>query len=226
MKEISNEELKKIIEGHKKWLKHKWSIYEKRADLRDVSFKGKDLSYVDLTGADLRGASFEGAKLYKTNFSDADLQNADFGFTKLTEVNFYNASMKGVKSLMFVPMVCPETGAFIAWRNVRGKIVKLLVPEDAKRSSGTTRKCRCDNAVILEIQEVYGQNIETVKGNFDDFVYRVGETIKIDNFNEDRWDYGPGIQFFMQREEVMFEETGDIGTPIEDCEIIEISPMD
>ena len=41
---------------------------------------------------------------------------------------------------------CPTEGSFIGWKKASGHIVKLRIPEDARRSSATGHKCRCDKA--------------------------------------------------------------------------------
>ena len=50
------------------------------------------------------------------------------------------------------PLTCPETGAFTAWKKCHDDaIVKLFVPEDARRSSAYGKKCRCDKATVVSI---------------------------------------------------------------------------
>jgi hypothetical protein len=105
-------------------------------------------------------------------------------------------------------MACPSDGGFIGWKKCQnGLIVKLFIPEDAKRSSGIGRKCRCDKAVVLEIQ-----NTDGTKADVDiafslyniNFVYRVGETVTVDNFCEDRFqECATGIHFFIDRQEAV-----------------------
>lgn len=56
------------------------------------------------------------------------------------------------KNIPFIPMVCQDTGSFIGWKKASGKIVKLQIPEDARRSSSTGRKCRCDKAFVVGIE--------------------------------------------------------------------------
>ena len=96
-------------------------------------------------------------------------------------------------------MQCPEEGAFIAWKKCENNvIVKLLIPEDAKRSSATTRKCRASKAIVLEV-------IGAEKGvSYEDadFVYEVGKEMTPDSFDDDRWnECSHGIHFFITREE-------------------------
>lgn len=69
--------------------------------------------------------------------------------------------------------------------------------EDSKRSSATIFKCRCDKAKVLDIEE-----IGSVSSNHNvNFIYKVGEIIKVDDFDENRWnEYSTGIHFFMNKQ--------------------------
>ena len=115
---------------------------------------------------------------------------------------------EGVKNIPFVPMACPDTGSFIAWKKASRRIIKLLIPEDAKRSSATSRKCRANKAIVLSIENIDGSPSEEleVKSNYDpNFTYRVGETVEVKDFDEDRFnECAPGIHFFINREDAVF----------------------
>jgi len=80
--------------------------------------------------------------------------------------------------------------------------VKLLIPEHALRSSATTRKCRASEAVVLSIEKD-GNEIESVESSYDrTFVYRKGETVKVEDYEKDRWkECAPGVHFFLTRKE-------------------------
>ncbi|MDR1902413.1 MAG: DUF5758 domain-containing protein [Treponema sp.] len=139
--------------------------------------EGADLQGADLQGAGLRGADLRGAHLQGADLRGADLRGADYGCLQ-----------------------CPSEGAFIAWKKCRdGILVKLLIPEEAKRSSATSRKCRADKAVVIDI---IGAD-EAVSQHDDNFIYRKGETVlPKEPFNEDRWvECGSGIHFFITKEE-------------------------
>jgi hypothetical protein len=115
--------------------------------------------------------------------------------------------------------VCPSQGAFTAWKKAkyddedeeRNVLIKLKIPEDAMRSSATSRKCRCDRAKVESIYKYEFQNddliikpINVVAHSSSDskFLYKVGETVVVDNFEEDRWiECAPGIHFFITPEE-------------------------
>jgi hypothetical protein len=89
--------------------------------------------------------------------------------------------------------------------NGSGKIwkVKLQIPEDAKRSSATSRKCRASKAIVLAIYDSNGNNIDSISSDYDfSFVYEVGKTMEVENFDENRWnECSNGIHFFITRRE-------------------------
>jgi hypothetical protein len=95
---------------------------------------------------------------------------------------------------------CPEEGAFIAWKKCdKGILVKLLIPEDAQRSSATSRKCRASKAIVLEI---IGAD-EAFSEHDPSFRYCKGATVApTEPFDNDRWnECGTGIHFFITRAE-------------------------
>ena len=85
--------------------------------------------------------------------------------------------------------------------------MQLQILEDSKRCSATSRKCRCDKAKVLSIQNVDGSpaDVKEVRSNYDkNFLYRVGEIVQVDNFNEDRFnECSEGIHFFINRQDAV-----------------------
>ena len=81
--------------------------------------------------------------------------------------------------------------------------MKLKILEDSRRSSAGGEKCRCDKAYVVEIQNMDGTKsaIETIHSNHDsDFVYTVGATVEVSDFDDNRWnECAPGIHFFIDR---------------------------
>ena len=141
----------------------------------------------DLRGADLREANLRGA-----NLRGADLRGAKLEDSLVTK---------------FFPICCPEYGSFIGWKKANGYIVKLRIAEDAKRSSAFGRKCRCSKALVLAIENVDGSDsgLSEIASGYDrGFIYRVGETVEVENFDEDRKnECAPGIHFFITRQEAV-----------------------
>lgn len=208
MKTYTEAELNEILRNHKHWILEDidgWG--DMRADLRGVNFQGANLYAVDLYGAILQGANLYGANLQEADLREAELQGANLYGANLHGANLREAELQGAYNIPFVPMACPDTGTFVAWKKANGCIVKLEIPADARRSSATGRKCRCDKAKVIEIQELDGSSSELteVASGYDrNFVYRVGEIAEEPKYDENRWkECAPGIHFFINRQEAV-----------------------
>ena len=151
----------------------------------------------NLRGANLRGADLSGADLSVANLSGADLSGADLIGAKIDD---------NVLSSVY-PIACPESGSFIGWKKCMDNlIVKLEICDDAKRSSAFSRKCRCSKAVVLSVEKIDGSDAGTiaVSGRDKDFIYEVGKTVHVDNFDDDRKnECSTGIHFFITRKEAV-----------------------
>ena len=172
MKTISNDDLKKILRKHALWLNND-------PDGEKANLSEADLRWANLSEADLRWANLYKANLYRANLSEAKID---------------------------WPLVCPEKGSFIGYKKCRGNlIVELEIPEDALRSSATTRKCRCSKAKVLSITNLDGSKSKCTEATSNrdySFVYKVGETVEVTNFDPNRWnECSTGIHFFVTREE-------------------------
>ena len=129
--------------------------------------------------------------LLKAIESGADLRYADLRYADLNDANLNEGTFG-------VCINCPEEGSFIAFKKCQDKIVKLLIPEDAKRSSATSYKCRASKAKCLEIEDGL---TEIASDRDSSFIYRVGEIIEVPDFDENRWnECSTGIHFFINRE--------------------------
>ena len=129
------------------------------------------------------------------------------------------ADLREAKNVPFIPYACPDTGAFVGFKKAKlyssdeaeaqDVIVELEILTDARRSSATGRKCRCDKAKVLSVTTLggvaVGTDAGTVRSNYDsDFVYEVGRIVTEPNFCEDRWEEcAPGIHFFINRQEAV-----------------------
>ena len=114
--------------------------------------------------------------------------------------NLCGANLRDAKGCY---LSCPTEGSFIGWKKASGHIVKLRIPEDARRSSATGHKCRCDKAYVMEIQNMDGTKatVDAVRSDHDkNFVYTVGATVEVPDFDDNRWsECAPGIHFFIDR---------------------------
>ena len=180
------------------------------ADLHNVSLFGANLHEADLHSTDLSCADFGWANLNCTDLSYANLYGADLLYANLSGANLNGAILYKVKyneNTSFFALQCPEEGSFIGYKKARGHIVKLEILADAKRSSATTRKCRCSAAKVLSITTLDGRDDGTQyisSGRDSNFVYRVGEIVRVDDFDENRWnECSTGIHFFVTRDEAV-----------------------
>ena len=134
---------------------------------QNANMKGAALRYDDLTGADIRGA----------NLFSAVLEFAD-----LTDI----ISDEDTK---FFRLYCPEKGAFLGYKKCfNNRLVQLLIPADAKRTSATLNSCRCSKAKVLTIKSFdYSEEYDEAWSLVDEnFVYRRGQWVEVKDFNEDR----------------------------------------
>jgi len=190
--------------------------YLRGAYLGDAYLRGADLGGADLgdaylgdaylRGAYLRGAYLGGAYLRGAYLGDADLRGAD-----LRGADLGDADLSDAKNIPFVPLACPSDGAFIGWKKVEGQpgcyLVKLEIPADARRSSATGTKCRCDKAKVLGIYNLDSSDAgitEVLNTNEVPTLYKVGEMVLPDSWDEARWnECSHGIHFFINKQEAI-----------------------
>lgn len=201
------------------------------ADLRDADLCGANLCCANLSDADLRDANLCGADLRGANLSDGNLRNANLCCANLCCANLRGADLCGANLsgadlhdanlcdakntnktawdayTAFYPLQCPETGSFVGYKKAADKIVMLEICADAKRSSATSRKCRCSKAKVLSITHLDGSDsgLTEVRSNYSkEFVYRVGEVAEVPDFDDNRWnECAAGIHFFITRDEAV-----------------------
>ena len=153
---------------------------------QNVSLNRASLDGASLDGASLNGASLNGASLYGASLN--------------------GASLDGAENIPYIPFACPSDGAFIGWKKVSGHLIKLEIPEDAKRCSATTNKCRCDKAMVLSITDIEtgDERKHITNTNYAKTTYTVGEMVYPDSFDENRWnECSNGIHFFINKQEAI-----------------------
>ena len=233
---MTQEELKKALEAHNHYLAQDCEGWENmRADLSGADLSCAYLRKADLSGADLNGAYLRKANLINADLSDANLINADLSDANLinadlSDANLINADLSGAdlgganlwradlgganlsgaqynEKTAFLAFVCPEEGDFIAWKKVGEVIVKLRIPSESRRSSATSRKCRCEFAEVLELQNLDGttyKDDKVVNDNYVETIYKVGEIVHPDSWDDNRWnECSHGIHFFSTRDEAV-----------------------
>ena len=124
----------------------------------------------------------------RANLRGADLRGANLDGAKNIPLHVYRQTK-----------VVPARGDIIGWKKcMAGVIVKLRIPAKSRRCNATTRKCRAEYAEVLE---VIGSDVgvSLYDGKTE---YRVGEIVRCDKWDKNRWnECSGGIHFFLMREE-------------------------
>lgn len=161
--------------------------FEKENNTLVQTIREANLSWANLSEADLSEANLRGADLYGANLRGADLRGA-----------------KNAELPQSYTVILPE-GSIIGWKLCADNIlVKLRIPEEAKRSNATGRKCRAEYADVIEMIDLKDKRrrvIEAVSTYDSTFKYTVGERVTPkEKWNEDRFDEcASGIHFFITR---------------------------
>ena len=224
LKEIfPEEELKKVLILHRTWLVS-GGIEGKRAVIENKDMRHTDLSCINLSHAILTGNDMKMIDMRDADLTHAILTGNDMRYTDMRHANLSHAVLRGNDMTgtnmgftymrdtciedCIIPMACPSDGAFVGWKKARhcgeAVLVKLLIPEDAKRSSATGRKCRCDKAKVIEILSMKdNKELEYAVSDYNwDFIYKKGKVVCEPNFCEDRFkECAEGIHFFIDRTE-------------------------
>lgn len=234
-KTITDEEFLKMINKHRLFngydlsknnissfvIKEIEFINCKFKNILDCSFFYCDFDNCIFDG--IEHSNFNNSLIRGCNFRYSFIINLKFEFCELFSCNFYNAKIVNdivfndcycENSNLFLSLQCPEDGSFIGYKKIKDLkgeyICKLLIPEDAKRSSATTRKCRCSKAKVLEIINI--RTHEKVKSvhhycTYNIIVYSVGEFVYPDSFDENRWnECSHGIHFYITKQEALNHE--------------------
>ena len=140
----------------------------------------------------------------KETLEEAVKHRANLTRANLYGANLDGANLDGATNIPFIPFACPSDGAFIGWKKVNNCLIMLEIPEDARRCSCTSQKCRCDKAKVLGITNLdTNQSVSEIKNtSYSPAVtYVVGEMVYPDSFDENRWnECSHGIHFFINKQ--------------------------
>ena len=197
------------------------AVIFQEANLKYAFFEDALAPYSNFINANLRKA-YLGCTIFRNstfNYSDltnacfeySDLYYAAFNCANLCDVNFKTANLRGANlidaiNIPYIPLACPSEGSFIGWKICTNHLIKLEIPEDARRSSATSNKCRCDKAKVLAITDFEEKTSfkRVINKNFIKCVYEVGKMVYPDNFDEDRWnECSHGIHFFINKQDAI-----------------------
>ena len=178
MRIISADELKEILEKHKKWLETRYTD--------NPEGERANLSYAKLSYANLSDANLSDANLSYANLSYANLDQKEqirFGMILKEDMKGFKKCY-GFESLHY--------------------IVELIIPKGAIVFSINNGKCRTNKVEVVAIKNM--DNGNACKSAFSSynttFTYFEGQKIEIDNFDcRYNIECASGIHFFRTKEE-------------------------
>ena len=190
MRTITKKELEKILADHVEWLKD-----------------NSNGAWADLRNADLSNANLSNANLHNANLSNANLRNA----------NLHNANLRNVDLNILAPIyiaqqsIVPQICDFVAFKKVKDiandrDFILILRIRGKRLNAIGSRMCRASEVEVISAHVIGANEIEKtpILTSLRDreFIYEVGKTYKVDDFNDDiREEYAAGIHFFITREE-------------------------
>lgn len=199
-----------------------------RCWLNDADFTDANLNLAQFLGcmatdADFSFANMTHATIKRSSFNNITVRDANLTEVEIAESSVFNVWFAAAKNVEddIIPLNCPESGSFRAYKKVvfpvleyypcsdaymrewREAIAVLEIPENAKRTSSTGMKCRASEAKVIEFLTLEGKpmNISVAKSKYDrNFVYVKGATVRPElPFNDTRWsECTSGIHFFMR----------------------------
>ena len=193
------------------------------AILVSTNFEGANLKNTDFSCANAWGANFNetncqnslflSANLTEASFEGADLGGASFALANLTEASLedaQNIDLAEFDNTVGIYPVCPTHGSFTGWTIVENEeqefIAMLSIPAYARRNSGTTRKCRADTAVVVDIQSLEGEHVAALvtKLKYRNIKFTVGESVHDNHFEVDRFKVSStDLYFYITKEEAL-----------------------
>ena len=191
--QYTEEELKKILENHKHWIKEDCDGWEDMgANLKGAYLEGANLKGAYLKGAYLKGANLKGAYLEGANLKGAYLKGA----------NLEGANLKGAyldekeKFRLGQILKEPMTGYK---KTKEGVVITAAIPAGAIVFCINGSKCRTNKARIINM----GGQKEVLHSSYDNkFEYRLMQDIEIEDFNlMYNVECASGFHFFRTREE-------------------------
>ena len=206
-----------------------------KSTFKDSLCSHVDFSYCILDQSDFGYTNIQGSNFFDTNlhlvdFSYSEIESSSFYRALLIGANFKHSRIDYTTTfseasveeqsdeytMAPVSIACPEEGSFIGFKVglkynnddgfVDNVLIKLEIPADAKRSSCTSKKCRCDKVKVLDIIDISSnEHLKEAVSLYDrTFKYRTDETIQISDFDDNRWhECSYGIHFFLSKDDAI-----------------------
>ena len=183
------------------------------ANLKNTDFSCANAWSTSFNETNCKDALFLSANLTEASFEGADLGGASFALANLTEASLedaQNIDLAEFDNTVGIYPVCPTHGSFTGWTIVENEeqefIAMLSIPAYARRNSGTTRKCRADTAVVVDIQSLEGEHVAALvtKLKYRNIKFTVGESVHDNHFEVDRFKVSStDLYFWISKEEAL-----------------------
>ena len=187
------------------------------ANFEGANLKNTDFSCVNAWSANFnetncRNALFLSANLTEASFEESDLDEASFAQANLTGANLQDTNIITAEfdNTIGIYPVCPTHGNFIGWtigEDFKGNecLVEVFIPAWARRSSGTTRKCRTEALVVNSVERLKdGYNPFGVPLRFRDYILIKNEVIRDNDYEVDRFKTSSAdLYFWISKEEAL-----------------------
>ena len=169
------------------------------SNLSDSNLSGSDLRYSNLRYSNLRYSNLRGSNLSGSDLSGSDLSGSDLSGSDLRGSDLSGSDLSGSENAeraIAVTRILPE-GSLIGWKKcMGGVIVKLRIPDDAKRSHAFGRKCRAE---FVDVLEVFNGDAG-ISQHDQKTTYRKGERVTCDKWcDKFEEECAGGIHFFITR---------------------------
>lgn len=183
------------------------------ANLKNTDFSCANAWDANFNNTNCKDALFLSANLTEASFEGADLDGASFAQANLTEASLedaQNIDLAEFDNTVGIYPVCPDTGSFTGWtlaEDSKGNdfLIKAMIPWQAKRSSGTTRKCRTNKLYIDKIFTINGEDVpKSFRLKNRDVKTAVGESLVDDDYEVDRFKVSStDLYFYITKEEAL-----------------------
>ena len=182
------------------------------ANLKNTDFSCANAWSANFNESNCQNALFLSANLTEASFEGADLDEASFAQANLTGANLQDTNIITVEfdNTVGIYPVCPTHGNFIGWtigEDFKGNecLVEIFIPAWARRSSGTTRKCRTEALVVNSLERLKdGYNPFGVPLRFRDYILTKNEVIRDNDYEVDRFKTSSAdLYFWISKEEAL-----------------------
>ncbi|MBL4623157.1 MAG: pentapeptide repeat-containing protein [Immundisolibacteraceae bacterium] len=170
-------------------------------DLRDRSFRERDLRYAIMTNCNLENVDFSFSDLRYVDFTSSNLFGACFHGARLHHSIFNKADITE-HEMKAITMVCPEKGSFKAHLIYEDALVEIEILEDSPRlTMYNSRYCRAKSVKVVNSYNMRGEDTKA-PFLFEKKYYKTGDIIEVNLYNNDPRIHGMGIPFFITSGEV------------------------